>query len=248
MTKYLEISEALMKAQTEVRDPERRSSVTVTTKKGGKYGFKYATFNQGLDIFRQIYCKHGLAFTQGVAWIDGRPHIETTIYHKSGETIVTQWPISGFDCDNPQAGGSATTYAKRYALFAAMGINGDDDEDGNIASGNQYKHTESKKVAEEIEQKNTDKYDELFNRSTYKVERGDMNQSEFIYELARYAKRANNCAELDKLIADNIKEVSDFEDNAKKAFIRYLDANYKEIDENAEFPVSFEAQMAGSLS
>jgi hypothetical protein len=247
MTELLEIYGALTKAQAEVKDPERRKTVKVKAKSGARYDFNYATLNQGLDIFREVFSKHGLAFHQGVVWVEGKPHIRTNLSHTSGEVISTDWPISGFDWNNPQSAGSATTYAKRYALFAIMGINGDDDDDANIAQGNEFaekKKDNARKVTEEIKQKDTDKYDKLFDNKSYAIERGDMNESEFVYELARYAKRANSCDELDKLITDNIQVVSHFEDNVRKSFIRYLDANYKEIDEHAEFP----AAMARSLS
>lgn len=37
--------------------------------------------------------------------------------------------------DDPQAVGSAITYMRRYALGAVLGLNIDNDDDGNAASG-----------------------------------------------------------------------------------------------------------------
>lgn len=238
-----EIAEALAKAQAEVKDPDRKKTVKVRAKSGAKYDFAYATFNQGLDIFRSVYSKHGLAFYQSVVWIEGKPFVQTVLLHTCGERLVSHWPVCGFAWDDAQRAGSATTYAKRYALFALMGINGDDDDDGNITSGNHFEETDGKKKQEKAEQKNT-KYDELFSKDSYKVDIGDMSQDEFVYELARYAKRANNCDELDRLITDNLDTVSHFEDNVRRKFIQHMDKNYKEIDQHAEFP----AAVARSLS
>lgn len=52
----------------------------------------------------------------------------------SGETIVGYWPLKM--SENPQHMGSATTYARRYALLAALDIAAEDeDDDGQAAAG-----------------------------------------------------------------------------------------------------------------
>jgi hypothetical protein len=55
------------------------------------------------------------------------------LMHESGEyfksTIATKAQMQ-----TPQAIGSATTYAKRYAICSMLGISGDDDDDGTLGT------------------------------------------------------------------------------------------------------------------
>ena len=63
--------------------------------------------------------------------------LETIVSHDVDEkTLTSRYPIIVADNKktDPQAMGSAITYAKRYALQAIYGL-GTDDDDGNSASG-----------------------------------------------------------------------------------------------------------------
>jgi cell division septation protein DedD len=60
--------------------------------------------------------------------------IETRILHKSGEWIADEGLYIPADKRNAQGFGSATTYGRRYALMALIGVAPDDDDDGNAAS------------------------------------------------------------------------------------------------------------------
>jgi len=64
----------------------------------------------------------------------GAPVLVTRIIHTSGEHIEGEFPLVCKDPNDPQKLGSAVTYARRYALSAALGITADDD-DGQAASG-----------------------------------------------------------------------------------------------------------------
>ena len=64
----------------------------------------------------------------------GAPVLVTRIIHTSGEHIEGEFPLVCKDPNDPQKLGSAVTYARRYALAAALGITADDD-DGQAASG-----------------------------------------------------------------------------------------------------------------
>jgi hypothetical protein len=64
---------------------------------------------------------------------DGKLHLTTIILHKSGEYIGGEMvmPISKQD---PQGFGSALTYARRYALAAALNVTQDDDDGARAAA------------------------------------------------------------------------------------------------------------------
>ena len=64
----------------------------------------------------------------------GAPVLVTRIIHTSGEHIEGEFPLVCKDPNDPQKLGSAVTYARRYALAAALGITADDD-DGQAAAG-----------------------------------------------------------------------------------------------------------------
>nr|WP_249812663.1 ERF family protein [Bradyrhizobium sp. 141] len=60
----------------------------------------------------------------------GHIHLTTLLAHSSGEWISSDWPVcAARDVEAPHRMGAALTYARRYALFALVGIAGEDDLD-----------------------------------------------------------------------------------------------------------------------
>jgi hypothetical protein len=60
----------------------------------------------------------------------GLIRLTTTLVHGSGEWIASDWPVCPItETATPQRMGAALTYARRYALFALVGIAGEDDLD-----------------------------------------------------------------------------------------------------------------------
>jgi hypothetical protein len=56
--------------------------------------------------------------------------LTTLVAHASGEWISSDWPVcQAKDTEAPHRMGAALTYARRYALFALVGIAGEDDLD-----------------------------------------------------------------------------------------------------------------------
>ena len=76
---------------------------------------------------------NGLAVAQSVAGDEHTIAVETRIYHSSGWT-ESFGPLVLAAPGGAQAAGSAITYARRYALCAALGIAPDEDDDGAKAS------------------------------------------------------------------------------------------------------------------
>lgn len=121
---------ALAKAQGEIE---------AASKDGTNPAFKsrYADLTAIWTACRPALSKHGISVTQWpVHGEDGRLHIVTRIAH-AGEWIKAHFSIPVTKQD-PQGYGSATTYAKRYTLAAALGVVADEDDDGNAASGRHY--------------------------------------------------------------------------------------------------------------
>src|SRR5262249_61346895 len=60
----------------------------------------------------------------------GLLRLTTVLAHSSGEWISSDWPVCPIsDIASAQRMGAALTYARRYALFALVGIAGEDDLD-----------------------------------------------------------------------------------------------------------------------
>lgn len=129
------IALALAKAQAKITNPERNREVTVKTKTGSSYKFKYATLDAIIDHIRPHLTENGLWFTQTLANGDGRYKLITTLVHESGQSISSETPLLVQGQGN-QEFGSALTYMRRYALTALLGIAADEDDDANAADGN----------------------------------------------------------------------------------------------------------------
>lgn len=125
---------ALAAAQAEIADPLKSKTAKVQTKSGGNYTFDYASLADGLDVCRKVLPKHGLSYVQTTDVERELFVLTTTLLHSSGQWIASRYPVRPTE-NTPQGLGSALTYARRYALFALVGIAPEDD-DGNEGSGN----------------------------------------------------------------------------------------------------------------
>jgi hypothetical protein len=128
------LAAALAKAQVELVNPEKSMVATMLAdgKGAAKQTFRYAPLSSGLDIVRKTLGQHEIATVQATA-IDhaaGIVNVTTTLAHSSGEWIASDWPVCSLeDIASPKQMGAALTYARRYALFALVGIAGEDDLD-----------------------------------------------------------------------------------------------------------------------
>lgn len=128
-----EISAALAAFQGELINPPNSKTVSVKTKTGGNYSYKYAPLDEILKLARPLLAKNGLSIVQAPYSTGAEISIATSIYHSSGEWIECP-PLTLKAADlSPQAIGSAITYGRRYSLSAALGISSEDDDDGEAA-------------------------------------------------------------------------------------------------------------------
>jgi hypothetical protein len=128
------IAAALAKAQGELQNPEKSLIATIRSPfpREADRSFRYASLASGLDIVRKALGCHEIATIQTTA-IDqesGQIRLTTLLAHASGEWISSDWPVCPIsDTVSPQRMGTALSYARRYALFALVGIAGEDDLD-----------------------------------------------------------------------------------------------------------------------
>jgi len=128
------LATALAKAQIELVNPEKSLTGNIRGERRGEGDrmFRYAPLASGLDVVRKTLGKHELAVMQTTA-VDqpsGTVNLTTLLAHSSGEWISSDWPVCPVaDVAVPHRMGAALTYARRYALFALVGIAGEDDLD-----------------------------------------------------------------------------------------------------------------------
>lgn len=101
---------------------------------------KYADLSGVWDSCRDLLKESGLAVVQVCGIGDNGSYLETILMHESGQWISGKYPLKPVKDDDPQAMGSAMTYARRYNLAAILGIVTDDDD----AEGAMGRQTESK--------------------------------------------------------------------------------------------------------
>jgi hypothetical protein len=127
------LATALCKAQGEFPAIPKNKTAKVPTKTGGQYSYNYADLADIIAITTPVLMKNGLSVVQGTSIMDKDTAIlETTLLHSSGQFITSAFPVKLYD--RPQETGSELTYMRRYTLTAALGIHGDEDEDGKGAS------------------------------------------------------------------------------------------------------------------
>ncbi|MCA6302073.1 MAG: ERF family protein [Phenylobacterium sp.] len=120
------LAKALSAAQGEIEG-------AVKGKNNPAFRSKYADLSAVWDACREALSKNGLSVIQSPGpCADGRMEMTTVLAHASGEWMrgTLTIPLGKVDA---QAYGSATTYARRYALAAFVGVAPEDD-DGNAAS------------------------------------------------------------------------------------------------------------------
>jgi hypothetical protein len=128
------IAGALAKAQSELTNPEKSLTAIIRSPfpREDDRRFRYASLAAGLDIVRKSLGQHEIAAIQttSIERDSGQIQLTTLLAHASGEWIASEWPVCAVsESSVPHRMGAALTYARRYALFALVGIAGEDDLD-----------------------------------------------------------------------------------------------------------------------
>jgi hypothetical protein len=127
-----DLAAAFAAAQAKMPDITKGRKAKVEMKGGGSYSYSYADLSDVLEAVRPILGAHGLFVSQDCIRRAGMIDTYTTLGHTSGQH-VTFGPMSFDAGGTPQTAGSAVTYARRYALLAALGLATEDD-DGQAAA------------------------------------------------------------------------------------------------------------------
>lgn len=135
------IASAFLKAQAEMG----------AAKKGESNPFfrsKYADLSSVLEACKNCLNDNGISILQphvtDINTINGElvHYVETVLVHESGEFFSSRTKIEVSKKNDPQALGSAITYARRYGLMSMVSLPAEDD-DGEGAMG-RFSKTENK--------------------------------------------------------------------------------------------------------
>lgn len=119
-----ELAAALAVAQGQVEDAVKDSA-------NPHFKSKYADLASVWRACREALTANGLSVVQSPAYVRGHAVVTTRLLHASGQWLegTLAIPVGKTDAHGV---GSATTYGRRYALAAMVGVAPDDD-DGNLA-------------------------------------------------------------------------------------------------------------------
>lgn len=136
------IAAALAKAQARMTNPPKTKTAKVyrSKDKGGgfSHSYQYADLADVLDHVRGPLAENGLAIIQIVT----PGMLITRLVHESGQWFESNYPLPQTAID-PQAMGSAITYARRYSICPLLGIAGETDDDAEKAMDGQAEATEA---------------------------------------------------------------------------------------------------------
>ena len=195
------LSAALVKAQAQM-------SAAVKDSANPYFKSSYADLNSVINAIKEPFEKNGLAYTQFPINDDKGVGVVTRLIHESGEWLECGYTLPlGFAKKDgvleprldPQAAGSAITYARRYALQAMAGIPAVDD-DAESAMGRTQKP-----VARKISRKQAQVLHELLSSTEADVNKfcavfnctdvDSMEDSYYEKALAMLQKKAANHAQ-----------------------------------------------------
>lgn len=102
----------------------------------------YADLTSVIKAIKQPFADNGLSYTQFPVSSDGGVGVATRLMHVSGQWVESEFVLPIVKQD-PQAAGSAITYARRYALQSIAGIpTADDDAESSMLRSEQTKTQE----------------------------------------------------------------------------------------------------------
>jgi N-acetyl-anhydromuramyl-L-alanine amidase AmpD len=126
-----ELAAALCKAQGEFPKIPKNKIVDFTNDRGKRTNYKYADLADVIDAIRPILTKYGLAYSQDFREDDhGRVLLWTILMHTSGQWKGGAFPVALGN--RQQETGANITYIRRYTLCSALGIQSEEDNDGQF--------------------------------------------------------------------------------------------------------------------
>ena len=125
------IAAALYAVHRDLENPRKDAKGQVR----GRVDYRYLSLPALIDHAKAALKEAQIAVIQEVTGdTDGTIGVTTRFMHLTGEWLEVGPLVMGVPLENSQAIGSAITYARRYALAAALNLAADEDDDAASAS------------------------------------------------------------------------------------------------------------------
>lgn len=115
-----------------------KANITTQLEKVGDnphFKSKFVPLDAVFEAIEGTLAEQGITVLQEGAPRDNGVEVSTILLHKSGEWMQSYGTfMPARNAADPQAFGSANTYARRYDLMTTLGLSGDSDDDGNEAA------------------------------------------------------------------------------------------------------------------
>lgn len=143
--KINELVSALCKAQAEFPKIPKTKTVDFVNDKGRRTKYTYADLSDVIDAVGPVLHKNGLVVSQPFIEDEkGCVRVFTKLMHISGQWTGSVFPVAIEK--RQQDTGANITYVRRYTLCAILGIQADEDNDGQFLEQDDKKSTPPGKV------------------------------------------------------------------------------------------------------
>lgn len=151
-TNKSELFEALARAQANFDQVKKSGKANIPTKSGTNYTYNFAKLSDVLGATVPALNAEGIYFSQHPNYsLNGNGAMVTivsTLSHKSGAELSHESIPLFYNMNDAKQAGSVMTYLRRYGACQLLGIEGDDDDDAQVATmNNSYNNYKSKQPA-----------------------------------------------------------------------------------------------------
>lgn len=124
----MKTSESISKIAPAILIAQKSMGTAVKDSKNPFFKSKFADLNAIREVTIPVLNENGISVLQPTISIDNKQFVQTTLLHESGEYIASLTEIVSAKQNDPQAYGSAVSYARRYGLQALMCVGAEDDD------------------------------------------------------------------------------------------------------------------------
>ena len=128
-----QVAPSIYAVHRDLKNPVKNARADVRSKGGASYSYEYLSLPALIDHAKAALKDASLAVVQEVESLAGGVAVRTIFLHISGQWI-SLGPTFVPAANDAQGYGSAITYARRYALAAALGLAADEDDDATSAT------------------------------------------------------------------------------------------------------------------
>jgi hypothetical protein len=126
------MSESIGELMSSLLAAKKKFKPAVKDSENPHFHSKFVSLTGVLDAVEGALLDNDILLSQPIDVIDGKNVLVSRLMHVSGQWMASYYQLNPVKSD-PQAEGSALTYARRYAAMALLGIAPEDD-DGEAAS------------------------------------------------------------------------------------------------------------------